>query len=181
MSKTFLWVLFFIAAFPFPGRSQGRIRGSARGIIADTAGKAPMSDATVSVAPELDTAEAQFAITDKRGGFAFRGLDPGKYHLIITFQGYRHVRKDLVIDAAHRDIDVGMVLMQRAPDLLAEIVVQRPPMQIKQDTIEYNAESFATKPNAVAEDQLKKLPGVQVDASGNITAQGEKVARVLVN
>lgn len=53
-------------------------------------------------------------------------------------------------------------------------------MEIKKDTIEYNAESFATKPNAVAEDQLKKLPGVQVDASGNITAQGEKVSVAIV-
>jgi hypothetical protein len=40
---------------------------------------------------------------------------------------------------------------------------------------------FATKPNAVAEDLLKKFPGIQVDASGNITAQGETVQRVLVN
>ena len=64
-----------------------------------------MSDATVSVTPERDTADAQFAITDKRGAFSFKGLDPGPYHLIITFQGCRHVRKELVIDAAHRDVD----------------------------------------------------------------------------
>ena len=54
-------------------------------------------------------------------------------------------------------------------------------MHIKKDTVEYNAEMFATKPNAFVEDQLKKLPGVEVDASGNITAQGETVTRVLVN
>ncbi|HEY1215488.1 MAG TPA: TonB-dependent receptor, partial [Bryobacteraceae bacterium] len=180
MSTPLLFVLFFVLV-AFSAHSQVRVRGSVRGIVADTAGKAPMSDATVSVTPERDTAEAEFAITDKRGAFAFKGLDPGRYHLIITFQGYRHVRKDLVIDATHRDIDVGTVLMQRALDILAEVVIQRPPMQIKQDTIEYNAGSFSTKPNAVAEDQLKKLPGVQVDASGNITAQGEKGQRVLVN
>ncbi|WP_431210421.1 hypothetical protein ACQ86N_31055 [Puia sp. P3] len=71
--------------------------------------------------------------------------------------------------------------MKSATDFLQEVVVQSPPMRIRKDTIEYNAASFATKPNAVAEDQLKKLPGVQVDASGNITAQGEKVQRILVN
>ena len=95
MSKGFVFLVLFLVAFVFHVHSQARVRGSVRGIIADTAGKAPMSDATVSVTPELDTADAQFAITDKRGGFAFKGLDPGKYHLIITFQGYRHVRKDL--------------------------------------------------------------------------------------
>src|SRR6201996_7474334 len=76
---------------------------------------------------------------------------------------------------------MSSLYMQKASDLLQEVVVQSPPMRIRKDTIEYNAASFATKPNAVAEDQLKKLPGVQVDASGNITAQGEKVTRVLVN
>ena len=181
MGQRLLYIGLFLVGFALTVRSQVRIRGSVHGVVADTAGKAPMPDATVSVTPELDTAEVEFAITDKRGAFTFKGLEAGRYHLIITFQGYRHVRKDVVIDAQHRDIDAGTVWMQRAPDLLAEVVIQRPPMQIKQDTIEYNAPSFATKPNAVAEDQLKKLPGVQVDASGNITAQGEKVQRVLVN
>jgi hypothetical protein len=181
MCKAIVLLILFWVSFGFRAHSQVKVRGTVRGVVADTAGKAPMSDATVSVTPERDTADAQFAITDKRGAFAFKGLDPGPYHLIVTFQGYRHVRKQLVIDATNRDVNVGTVLMQRAPDILAEVVIQRPPMQIKQDTIEYNAESFATKPNAVAEDQLKKLPGVQVDASGNITAQGEKVQRVLVN
>ena len=54
-------------------------------------------------------------------------------------------------------------------------------MAIHKDTVEYNAGSFATKPNAVAEDLLKKLPGIQVDKNGVITAQGETVSRVLVN
>src|SRR3984957_8283949 len=85
------------------------------------------------------------------------------------------------VDAMVRDFDFSTFSMQRASDLLQEFIIQRPPMTIKKDTVEYNAEMFATKPNAVAEDQLKKLPGVQVDASGNITAQGEKVTRVMVN
>ena len=181
MSKPYFLMVFFLVFGVFFVHGQARVRGTVRGVIADTVGKIPMSDATVSVTPERDTAEAQFAITDKRGAFLFKGLVPGRYHLIITFEGYRHIRKDLSLDALNRDLDVGTVLMQRAPDILAEVVIQRPPMQIRKDTIEYNAESFATKPNAVAEDQLKKLPGVQVDASGNITAQGEKVQRVLVN
>jgi hypothetical protein len=181
MGKSVVLLPVFLVSFVFFGYSQVRVRGSVRGIVADTAGRSPMSDATVSITPETDTTDALYAITDKKGGFAFKGLSPGRYHVIITFEGYRHVRKDLTIDGVNRDLDMGTVLMQRAPDILAEIVIQRPPMQIKKDTIEYNAESFATKPNAVAEDQLKKLPGVQVDASGNITAQGEKVQRVLVN
>ena len=71
--------------------------------------------------------------------------------------------------------------MQSAADQLEEVTIQRPPMSVHQDTVEYNASSFATKPNALAEDLLKKMPGIQVDKNGVITAQGETVSRVLVN
>jgi hypothetical protein len=164
-----------------PAFSQGKVRGSVKGRIADSAGRNMLPDATVSVTSETDSAESSYAIADKNGNFSIRGLAPGKYRLLVTFEGYRHVSRSFTISAANKDIDFATLNLSRVSDLLQEIVIQRPPMQIKKDTVEYNAESFATKPNAVAEDQLKKLPGVQVDASGNITAQGEKVTRVLVN
>ena len=181
MRKYIVMTIFFGLLLAHHAFSQARIRGSVKGIIADTAGKQPLSDATVSVTPEKDTADVQFAITDQHGAFLFKNLAAGNYSLLITFEGYHHIRKPFSINGVTRDIDFSTVYLHREADLLAEVVIQRPPMQIKKDTVEYNAESFATKPNAVAEDQLKKLPGVQVDASGNITAQGEKVTRVLVN
>jgi len=41
--------------------------------------------------------------------------------------------------------------------------------------------NFQTKPNAEAEELVKKIPGVQIESSGNIKAQGEDVKEVLVN
>jgi hypothetical protein len=172
----FACLLLTLASF-----SQGRIRGSVRGKVVDSTGKQVLNDATVSITPESDSTESEFAIADKNGNFAFRNLTPGNYHLFITFQGYRHVVKRFVINTVNKDIDFATISMQRVTDLLQEVVIQRPPMTIKKDTIEYNAEMYATKPNAFVEDQLKKLPGVEVDASGNIIAQGEVVVRVQVN
>ncbi|HEY4154871.1 MAG TPA: outer membrane beta-barrel protein, partial [Puia sp.] len=71
--------------------------------------------------------------------------------------------------------------LQRASDLLDEVIVERPPIEVKEDTVEYNASAFKVKPNAYAEDILKKLPGVQVDKDGNVTAQGEQVQKVYVD
>lgn len=65
---------------------------------------------------------------------------------------------------------------------LKEVVVEsRPPVRMKGDTVEYNASQFKTRDNAVVEDLLKKLPGVKVDQSGNIIAQGETVGKILVD
>src|SRR6185369_74201 len=55
------------------------------------------------------------------------------------------------------------------------------PVVVKKDTIEFNASSFKTLPTALVEDLLRKLPGVQVDADGNIMANGKKVNRILVD
>ena len=76
---------------------------------------------------------------------------------------------------------LALYIFKRQSNLLPGVVIQQPPMTIKKDTVEYNASMYTTKPNAVVEDLLKKFPGIQVDASGNITAQGETVQRVLVN
>src|ERR1700754_437291 len=181
MSKSFVLLFFSCLIFCIQSQAQPKLRGSVRGLVIDSSAKQALSEATNPLTPEADTTNAEFVITDKHGAFSFRNLEPGRYELLITFESFHHIRKAITINAATKDIDMASLYMQKASDLLQEVVVQSPPMRIRKDTIEYNAASFATKPNAVAEDQLKKLPGVQVDASGNITAQGEKVTRVLVN
>src|SRR6201999_2589991 len=108
-------------------------------------------------------------------------LKAGAYRMIISFEGYQGVYRKFSIDTAKPAIDFGSIYMQKVSQEMAAVIIQRAPMGVKGDTVEYAAGMYATKPNAVAEDLLKKFPGIQVDASGNITAQGEKVTRILVN
>ncbi|OCX53771.1 hypothetical protein BEL04_05650 [Mucilaginibacter sp. PPCGB 2223] len=54
---------------------------------------------------------------------------------------------------------------------------------IKADSVAYTASNYAFykgKANT-AEDLLKKLPGVDVDANGNVTAQGKQVTKARIN
>lgn len=51
----------------------------------------------------------------------------------------------------------------------------------KEDTVEYNAGSYKTRPNATVEDLLKKLPGVEVSSDGSISANGKTVSKILVD
>jgi hypothetical protein len=178
--KTYI-LLFLLLLFQLSAVSQNKISGSVKGTILDTTGKQDMSEATVSITPLTDSSDIQFITTDKNGFFQLRNLKAGSYHLLITFEGYQHIRRNFTVASGSQDIDFDKLYMQRITDLLQEVIIQRAPISIHRDTVEYNAGSFATKPNAVAEDLLKKMPGIQVDKSGTITAQGEKVTRVLVN
>jgi len=171
--------LLLAGIFAFP---QGKFTGSVKGTIVDTVGKQDLSEATVSVTPtDRDSSDIQFSTTDKKGSFFIKNLQPGSYHLMISFEGYSHIRKNFTISATSKDVDFKVLYMQLASDLMEEVVIERPPVTIHKDTVEYNAGSYATKPNALAEDLLKKMPGIQVDKNGVITAQGETVSRVLVN
>ena len=69
------------------------------------------------------------------------------------------------------------------PAGLSEVQVtgERIPVKIRKDTIEYDARAFKVKPDAVAEDLLRKLPGMEIDRAGNIKAMGEDVKNVLVD
>ena len=178
--KCMLFISLFVILV-FSANAQSKIRGSAKGTIMDTVGKQELIYATVSITPESDSTSPAFAFTDKHGAFSFKGLSPGNYRLLITFEGLQHISRKFSITPSNKDMDFGIIYMRKLVDLLQEVVVQRPPISIKKDTIEYTADLFATKPNAFVEDQLKKLPGVEVNSSGSITAQGETVTRVLVN
>ncbi|GGB10298.1 outer membrane beta-barrel protein [Puia dinghuensis] len=183
MKKFALFLLtgaFFLAT---PSFSQSNIRGTVKGVLMDTTdGKQPLVNATISVTPLAgDSTDAEYTVSGKGGAFQMKGLRAGQYRLLITYEGYQHIAKRFSISDTSSVVDFSTLYMRHADKMLAEVIIQRPPMGIKKDTVEYNAGSFAVKPNAVAEDLLKKLPGVTVDNSGNITAHGETVQRVLVD
>jgi hypothetical protein len=183
MNKYLLLILSCMMLFTTHSFSQGKTRGSVKGILIDSAGgNQPLVNATVSLRPvNGDSTEAEYTVTDKNGAFAMKGIRPGQYRLLITYEGYRHIEKRFSVTDSASVIDYATVYMQRADKMLEEVIIERPPMGVKKDTVEYNAGSFAVKPNAVAEDLLNKMPGITVDRSGTVTAQGETVTRVLVD
>ncbi|MBS1934164.1 MAG: carboxypeptidase regulatory-like domain-containing protein, partial [Bacteroidetes bacterium] len=159
--------------------AQKKVTGAVKGKIADSTGRQDLSQASVSVTLDKHPESTQFVVTGKSGAFMVRSLKPGDYSIVISFEGYAPIFQMLKIDTG--TVDLGTLYLQKQTKEMATVIVEAPPMKVKGDTVEYNASMYGTKPNAVAEDLLKKFPGIQVDASGNITAQGETVQRVLVN
>jgi hypothetical protein len=161
--------------------AQTIIKGTVRGKLIDTSSNQSLSSASVSVISLNDSTTVAGTAAEKGGLFEIKGIPEGRYKLVLSFQGYQINTRIFSVTKENAVTDFGSISMERKSQVLKEVVVERPPMAIKKDTVEFNASSYAVKPNADAEDLLKKLPGVQVDKSGNVTAQGEKVTRVLVN
>jgi len=163
--------------------AEAQRNGIIRGTLTDTAMKRPVSFATVSLLQKKDSSLVSFVMTDDNGHFEFKNLAPGEYRLLLTHINYHNLSRSVTVNDNDKLTDLGSVIMTDKNKLLDEVtlVAEAPPVTIINDTIQYNANSFKTPPNANVEQLLKKLPGIKVEKDGTVKAQGEKVNRVLVD
>jgi hypothetical protein len=141
----------------------------------------PMSGAMVVALAMPDSVLTQWATTGGDGAFRVGPLASGDYLLQVTLIGHQTVRNPVTIgDADVAAGTIGLEILAVEVDQLV-ITVDHVPFLNQRDTLAYNALAFQTRPNATVEDLLKRLPGVEVDGDGTITAQGEEVENVLVD
>ena len=153
------------------------------GMVVDSASGKPLRQASVSLLMDRDSSYIIGTITDGDGMFQLRNVAPGAYRLLVTFLGYRNLSQSITVASGVPAIGVGILRMVEQSNQLQEVVVRQesPPVTVKQDTLEFNAGSFKTQPNAAVEELLRKLPGMQVSRDGTIKANGQTVSQVLVD
>ena len=153
------------------------IQGSLKDSIAN---RAPNS-ATVSLVYAKDSSLVSFSRTNEAGVFNFKNVAPGNYLISVSYVGY--VPKWVpVITGTEKTVEMGLIYMNDVNTMsTVTVTARRPPVVINGDSVEFNSENFKTAPNAVVEDLLKKMPGMEVDKAGGITVNGKKVTKVFVN
>ncbi len=152
-----------------------------KGTLIDSASLSPIENAVIGLAVKSNPKDTSYTFTDSKGQFRFESVPSSNFSIIIRHHGYWPMAKFVPVSKSEKVIEVGTFVMAQDAQLLSEVVVSAPAIVVKEDTIEYNAASFKVKDDAVVEDLLKKLPGVQVDKDGTVTAQGKTVSRVKVN
>jgi hypothetical protein len=155
---------------------------SIRGLLTDSL-DAPLPSATVLLLSAKDSSLVNFSVSDMQGNFEIKNVSKSEVLFKVSFLGFRTHTEKISFPDGTTVVQLGRIKMEAVSSELnaIEISAERAPVTVKRDTIEFNAGSFKTKQNAVVEDLLKKLPGVEVDNDGNITAQGEQVRRVTVD
>lgn len=150
------------------------------GILNDKA--QPVASAAAVLLDPADSTLLYFSITGNDGLFFMSNVRKGIYLLQVSLLGYETFYKKLDIPMASGE-DLGQIVLIPKVFGIDEVTItgERIPVRIKADTIEYDAKAYNVKPDAVAEDLIKKLPGIEVDRAGNIKALGEDVSNVLVD
>ncbi len=154
------------------------------GVLVDSQDTTELMEATVRLLMATkDSTMVKGTTTDMNGVFNIKGVKPGKYLLRFSYLGYNDLIKHVTIGEDGRDVNMGVVTMDPNTILLKETVVMgvKSPIVVKEDTIEFNADTYKTQANAVVEDLLKRLPGVEVGTDGKITANGKEVKKILID
>lgn len=166
-----------LALSPHIGLSQN---GSIFGMVQDTNNYKPMAYSSVSlIKKDASLYRTQFVNT--KNEFRFSQLPADTYRLLITRPSYADYEEDIVL-GENETKNLGSISLLSKENLLREVLIKdRLAIRIKGDTTEFLVDSFLTNKNSNVEDLLKKLPGIQVDKDGKITAQGQEVKKVLVD
>ena len=169
MKRIFLLIL-SILSLGFSAYSQEGFQ--VNGKLIDTLGN-PIARATVGVyiAGGKDTIKT---LSNNVGFFLIKGIPQRKFVLSIASLGYGTKLKAYTIPEGEEVLKLDSIKLIQEYSAMQEIVISTPPIIVKEDTVEYKADSFRLKPNAMVEDLLKKMPGIEVDKNGNITAQGKQ-------
>ncbi|HVT86467.1 MAG TPA: outer membrane beta-barrel family protein [Chitinophagaceae bacterium] len=154
---------------------------SIKGTITDTVEKRNLVNSVVALLQPKDSVLVKFTRADKDGHFSLSGLKDGKYILMVTHP-YMGDYFDQVETLPNTTTDLGNIFLVPKSKLLSEVIIKTgAPIRVKGDTTVYTADSFKVRPGANVEELLRRLPGIQVDKNGQITAMGEKVTKVLVD
>jgi uncharacterized membrane protein YgcG len=170
-----------LAFLVFCASASAQNTATVKGKLTDSASKQSLKDATITILEAGDSTLEVFGLAKADGSFSISNISFGDKLLQIRFQGYEPISRKINFSKAKTEVDLGTIYLKQASNDLGNVTVTQSVVQMKKDTIEFAASGFKTKPNAVAEDLLKKIPGMEVGKDGTVKSGGENVQRILVN
>lgn len=171
--RVLLIVFAFLAVLP--GKAQ------VKGVVVDSAMGKPLDKAVVGWVLPSSPTDTSYTFTDEQGKFSISPIPAGRFVLVFGGIGLNTISRDVEVASGQKQLDLGRIQLTPRPKELEEVNVLAAPIIVKEDTIEYRADAFKVKENALTEDLLKKLPGITVDRDGNVKAQGKDVTKIRVN
>lgn len=147
--------------------------------VADSVTGQPVAFASAYMIPVKDTLITSFALTSPDGKVELKDITKGEYDFTVEFMGYVPFHKRIYM---RKGIDLKKILLK--PDIKAlteaKVTAAVDPVEIKNDTIIYNAAAFRTLSNGKLVDLLKQMPGVEVSDNGSVKVNGKTVSQITV-
>lgn len=96
--------------------------------------------------------------------------------LEVNHLGYKKFRTSVI----NGKMEYLIMLEEQSIDL-AEVEVKSPPIRSNNDTLSYDVESFAKSEDRTIGDVLKRMPGIEVEESGQIKYNGKNISNFYID
>jgi hypothetical protein len=169
MRKYLFAIILLIAGVSF---AQVKVTG----VVKDSIGS-PLEMANIIALNTKTNALDSYGFTDAKGRYKLTLKVNTSYSIKASYIGNK--TSDITLNTKEAAIIRDIVLQ---PDnMLDEVgITYKIPISIRGDTLVYDADSFKVGTEKKLGDVLKRLPGVEVNADGEIEVEGKKVGKVMV-
>lgn len=172
-------VLLFMTSLSVLAQTKN-IEVSGRVVEAETG--EPAIQANVQLLSLPDSTYINGAATSIDGTFTLPKAAAGNYALKFTYVGFKTKVLPLKLTTDKTERNIGTITLETDAVMLEEAVVtaEAAKVQVSEDTLLYNAAAYRTPQGAMLEELVRKLPGAEVDDSGNVKINGKQVSKLLV-
>lgn len=181
MKYLILFCLFFISLSAVAQTGKKDVAGYVQGTVYDGKTREVVSSASIRILSP-DSVYVQGMATDGQGKFRMP-VSAGNYILEASFMGYKTFLQNFNISPANPTYISDSIFLYEADYMLKAAIVEAkvPDIVVKGDTIEYTAGAYSSQESDMLQDMIRNIPGIEIDANGNITANGKPVKKILVD
>ena len=148
-----------------------------QGKVQDSIGQ-PLAFTNILAKPKAESESIAFAISDENGQYTIRLKKDAPYTIEITYLGYVKISDSIQLS---ENTTKNYTLVESS-DVLDEVVIRTEiAVLVEDDLITYSTDKFTTGDERKLEDVLAKLPGMEVDPDGNVTVNGKRVTKLMID
>ncbi len=175
--RRFIYISVLILLFPFAAKADGY---SLRMKFVDAKNGVGVEFATVSLSKKGSDKVFKYTQTDAQGNAVMKDIPEGVYILKGILLGYNDYSGEVDV---RKSQNLGELKMSVQAEFIKGAMVTEVgnPIVVKKDTIEHNVSLMHVSDNDVLEDLLKKIPGVEVNSDGSITANGKTINKIQID
>ncbi len=154
-----------------------------KGTVVDSENGEPLIQSSVAVMTTDTTRMVAGVATALDGSFSIKKVKDGSYLLRVSYIGYRSVYRPITVKRKENKGTLAIGTVQLTSNIVelkqAVVTAQMKEVEVKEDTLIFNADAFKVPEGSVLEELIKKLPGVTIE-DGIVKVNGKTVKKILV-
>jgi hypothetical protein len=151
-----------------------------KGRLVDTSELNSLHNSSVLLLNASDSILIDYTRADEEGNFQLKANKENDYLLLVSHPEFATYIDNVTINMPNTELS-PIILTSRTGLLETIYFSDARAIMVKGDTTIYTADSFNVREFATVDELLKKLPGIEVDRNGKITAYGKEVQKMYVD